>query len=342
MKSRRSTASSALSFMDCICCAFGAVLLLFILTAKKHRQDQFEIQKISQSTLSELQTSLKNTQKKLDAVELTLANTPTESVQFIDLKQLTAEKAHTEQAIQAAQAQLEALKQQALDTNSSTAEWKKVTPDPRYLADLQLAGPKIALILESSGSMLGEDVASILTQRQQSPNNSNKWQRAKSIVRTLIASIPPKHQFALLSMQAKTTLIKAHADDAYIDSDNGEAVANILQMLDKIEPQGGANLSSAMRALRQLSPSPTSVLLITDGLPTAPSTTKLKLSESDRVQLFLAAAQLCPDLTFNVLLLPFAGDPSAAGLYWQLCSQKKGLCLVPASDWPSETKLKTR
>jgi hypothetical protein len=343
MKSRRSTASSALSFMDCICCAFGAVLLLFILTAKKHHQDQFEIQKISQSTLAELQTSLQDTQKKLDAVEQALAKAPIESVQFKDLKQANAEKAHTEQAIQAAQAQLEALhQQQALETNSHTAEWKKVPSAPRYLADLQLTGPKIALILESSGSMLGEDVASVLTQRQQSPNNSNKWQRAKSIVRTLIASIPPKHQFALLSMQAETTLVQAPAADAYLDSDNGEAIANILQMLDKIEPRGGANLSAAMRAIQQLSPRPTSVLLITDGLPTAPSSTQSKLSESDRVQLFLAAAQLCPDLTFNVLLLPFAGDPSAAGLYWQLCSQKKGLCLVPASDWPSQTKLKTR
>ena len=128
--------------------------------------------------------------------------------------------------------------------------------------------------------------------------------------------------------------MQAHATNVYIDPGNGEAVAEILQMIDKIEPQGGANLSSAMRAIQQLSPTPTSVLLITDGLPTAPSTTKSQLSESDRVKLFLEAAQLCPDLTFNTLLLPFAGDPSAAGLYWTLCSQKKGLCLVPASSWP--------
>lgn len=335
MKSRRSTASSALAFMDCICCAFGAVLLLFILTAKQHRQDQFEIQKISESTLAELETSLQNTQKKLDTIEQALAATATDSVQLADLKQANAEQAHTVQAIQAAQAQLEALnEQQALDANSTKAEWKKVPPDPRYLADLQLDGPNIAIILESSGSMLGEDVASVLTQLQQSPHNSNKWQRAKSIVRTLIASIPTKHQFALLSMQAETTLMQAHSTNLYIDPGNGEAVAEILQMIDKIEPQGGANLSSAMRAIQQLRPIPTSVLLITDGLPTAPSTTKSQLSESDRVKLFLEAAQLCPDLTFNTLLLPFAGDPSAAGLYWTLCSQKKGLCLVPASSWP--------
>ena len=31
---RRDAQSSALSFIDCICCGFGAVLLLFILTAK--------------------------------------------------------------------------------------------------------------------------------------------------------------------------------------------------------------------------------------------------------------------------------------------------------------------
>lgn len=340
MKRRRSTASSALAFMDCICCAFGAVLLLFILTAKTHRQQQDELEAVSAGTIAELKEALESTQHELDKVDQALGKASRESVQLSELIQANNQKSQFEKAIQAVESQLAALNEQQADSeNRSTAAWEKAPSDPRYLADLQLTGPHIAIILESSGSMLGEDAASASAQLQKSPNNSSKWQRAKSIVGTLIASMPEQQKFALLSMQAETTLLSAQSTNSYNESDDGETIVKILKMIDTIEPQGGANLSSAMRAVQALNPTPSSVLLITDGLPTAPATTLSRLSESDRVTLFFEAAQLCPDLNFNVLLLPFAGDPSAAGLYWKLCSQKKGICLVPASNWPANSDL---
>lgn len=337
MKRRRSTVSSALAFMDCICCAFGAVLLLFILTAKTHRQHQRQLHQVSESTLAELQGTLHETQQAINKIDLALNSTSQDPVPLLELKQANSEKYYLEKAIQATQAQIAALnKQQADDASSSSAPWKKVPADPRFLSDLQIAGPHIAIILESSGSMLGEDVASVLTQLQKAPNKSSKWQRAKSIVRSLIASMPAEQQFALLSMQAQTTPIRQASANDYTEADDGEAIVKMLKRLDQVEPQGGANLTSAMRAIQALNPPPSNVLLIADGLPTAPAPSQSQVSESERVKLFFAAAQLCPDLTFNVLLLPFAGDPSAAGLYWTLCSQKKGMCLVPASNWPSQ------
>ena len=338
MNRRRSTASSALAFMDCICCAFGAVLLLFILTAKTHRQQQHELEVISAATLAELKEALDSTQHELNKVDKALGKVPRESVQLSELIHANNQKSQIEKAIQAVESQLAALiEQQADSENHSTAAWKKPPSDPRYLADLQLTGPHIAIILESSGSMLGEDAASASAQLQKSPNNSSKWQRAKSILGALIASMPEQQKFALLSMQAETTLLSAQTTSSYNESSDGETIVKILKMIDQIEPQGGANLTSAMQAIQALNPTPSSVLLITDGLPTAPATAQSRLSESARVTLFFEAAQLCPDLNFNVLLLPFAGDPSAAGLYWKLCSQKNGICLVPASNWPANS-----
>ena len=338
MNRRRSTASSALAFMDCICCAFGAVLLLFILTAKTHRQQQHELEVISAATLAELKEALDSTQHELNKVDKALGKVPRESVPLSELIHANNQKSQIEKAIQAVESQLAALiEQQADSENHSTAAWKKPPSDPRYLADLQLTGPHIAIILESSGSMLGEDAASASAQLQKSPNNSSKWQRAKSILGALIASMPEQQKFALLSMQAETTLLSVQTTSSYNESSDGETIVKILKMIDQIEPQGGANLTSAMQALQALNPTPSSVLLITDGLPTAPATAQSRLSESARVTLFFEAAQLCPDLNFNVLLLPFAGDPSAAGLYWKLCSQKNGICLVPASNWPANS-----
>ena len=38
---------------------------------------------------------------------------------------------------------------------------------------------------------------------------------------------------------------------------------------------------------------------------------------------------------FNAILLPFSGDPAAAGLFWQLSGRTKGITLIPDNDWPS-------
>ena len=305
MKPRRSTASSALAFMDCICCAFGAVLLLFILTANTNRQQKVKLQEISESSIAELQESLNKTQHKLNQIDQTLKKQFDNTVQLEALRQAHSKKSQVEKAIQITKSQLETFKkQQTHQTKNSRRTWKKAPSDPRYLSDLHLKGPNIAIILESSGSMLGEDVASARRQLAKSPSKSHKWQRAKSILHALIANIPERQKFALLSMQAETVVLTKQASSSYIDSEDGEAIAKTLKIVEKIEPKNGANLAAAMRALQELSPPPSSILLITDGLPTAPAQARSRLSESDRVKLFFEAVRLCPDLAFNVILLP--------------------------------------
>jgi hypothetical protein len=41
-----------------------------------------------------------------------------------------------------------------------------------------------------------------------------------------------------------------------------------------------------------------------------------------------------PKYPFNAILFPFSGDPSAAGLFWQLSGRTKGITLIPGNDWP--------
>ena len=42
-----------------------------------------------------------------------------------------------------------------------------------------------------------------------------------------------------------------------------------------------------------------------------------------------------PNYPFNAILFPFEGDPSAAGLYWQLSGRTNGITLIPDNDWPA-------
>ena len=92
---------------------------------------------------------------------------------------------------------------------------------------------------------------------------------------------------------------------------------------------------AALMAIRNLEERPNSLLLIGDGLPTAPSPSGKTLSERNRLRLFQQAMSVRPNAPFNVILFPFAGDPSAAGLYWKLSSRTNGVTLIPDNDWPA-------
>ena len=69
MPKRREAQSSALSFMDCICCGFGAVLLLFILTAKAQITDSQEKAKQSVNAAKTLETAIHEAKARKLALE---------------------------------------------------------------------------------------------------------------------------------------------------------------------------------------------------------------------------------------------------------------------------------
>ena len=74
--------------------------------------------------------------------------------------------------------------------------------------------------------------------------------------------------------------------------------------------------------------------MIGDGLPTAPAPRSGSLTEADRVQLFNRVMASHPKYPFNAIIFPFSGDPSAAGLFWQISGRTKGITLIPDNDWP--------
>ena len=73
MVKRREPQSSALSFMDCICCGFGAVLLLFILTTKKQIDTQEENIQQANRAAESLQAAIDAAISENNSIEAALA-----------------------------------------------------------------------------------------------------------------------------------------------------------------------------------------------------------------------------------------------------------------------------
>ena len=336
MKKRREAQSSALSFMDCICCGFGAVLLLFILTAKKQITMSDVEASQSAEALITLQVVIEEAEAKQKALDKDIsALDPQPDTNATSVAQLAAEQERLAKAIEEQAEALASLKTETTPTEQPAA-LDRPSADQSYLSGLQLRAPRAVILLENSGSMLGENAKSAIAVIQAGTGQkSEKWIRAKAAVRAVLAAIPKGTLVAIYQMNETATPLSGNQSAPYIDPYNNAALLSFLERLDKLEAKGGANLSNALQQIGQLKERPSSLLLIGDGLPTAPAPSNSLLSEADRVRLFNNAMATRPNYPFNAILFPFEGDPSAAGLFWQLSGRTNGITLIPDNDWPS-------
>jgi len=322
--------------MDCICCGFGAVLLLFILTAKKQITLSSEEASQSLEAAQTLEAAIESAEAKQKALDKNIsALDPQPDTNATSLAELAAEQERLAKAVEDQAEALAALKTTAEPTKAPAA-LDRPSADQSYLSGLQLRAPRAVILLESSGSMLAENAnAALDIIRGGSGQSSEKWLRAKSAVRAILAAIPKGTRVAIFQMNEATAPLSGSIGSPYIDPYDNAALLAFLERLDKLEAKGGADLANALRQVGQLRERPSSLLLIGDGLPTAPVLSGSSLSEADRVRLFNQALATRPNYPFNAILFPFEGDPSAAGLFWQLSGRTNGITLIPDNDWPA-------
>jgi len=321
--------------MDCICCGFGAVLLLFILTAKKQIIVGQEEALQSREAAATLEAAIEEAEARRRALVTELeALDPQPDADTTSFAELAAREERLAREVEAAQAELQ--------------PWTRLPRRPRRRLP-RIALPPTKAILPGCacadrvplscwkvpGSMLGATAEEALNILQQgSPQRSAKWDRARAALRAVLAAIPKGTEVAVLQMGENTTALSGTAADPYIDPYDNQALLRLLGRLEALEATGGADLVRGLQTVKALPERPSSVLLIGDGLPTAPAPGGRGLSESERVRLFNQAVASRPNAPFNAILFPFAGDPSAAGLFWQLSGQTNGITLIPDEDWP--------
>lgn len=336
MKKRREAQSSALSFMDCICCGFGAVLLLFILTTKKQILVSNEEANQSLEAAETLQAAIEETEARQKALEKEIeALDPQPDTTATSLAQLAAEQERLAKEIENQAQELQALKTEVQPT-PAPASLDRPSADQSYLSGLRLRGPRAVILLESSGSMLAETAGDAVNIMQQGNwQQADKWLRAKEALKAVLAAIPKGTQVAVFQMAESTSPLSGSSNSPYIDPYDNAALISLLDRLKNLEARGGADLVRGMRTVAALKERASSLLLIGDGLPTAPAPAGRGLSEIERVNLFNQAMATRPNYPFNAILFPFEGDPSAAGLFWQLSGRTNGITLIPDNDWPT-------
>lgn len=350
-RSRRSTPIFSVSFLDCICCGFGGVLLLFVLVAGKQRNAQEQQMAEIREELGRYEFDVKSIQEQIE--ELTLKAQQIKQ----EREEQDTENAESEIVIEERQETLALLMQNESEMKKENekllAEKEELAttevPDPvpipnvkrrQYLTGFKLEGQYILFLVRASGSMVGntvEEAIAMQSKTDEEKRQSDKWQRVVRSLRWLISSLPEDSAFNVMLFAEDTEpLLDDYAVD-WIGRDDQDTIREVLDELALVVPKGGANLERAFLAIRGLSTVPSSLILLTDGLPTQSDAYGSGdfVSDEDRVRFFQAAQRVAaPDIPVNTILYPLEGDPASPFLFWQLADKTKGALVSPAPSWP--------
>ncbi len=349
---RRETEVFSLAFLDCICCGFGAVILVFILTvAQKKDVDKADVD-AARARLSAAQKSVTMTQQELDrlaqvlaAAQLELQDVNAKSTQ--DQLKLSDRKRELLLMLQQTGALKDALhtllgEKKALPTEEVAPPIPIPNVDRRqYLTGVKLQGEFVVFLVRTSGSMLDDtiDAASArLGDSDEKKREAPKWQRVVQSIEWMLASLGPDTRFQILLFSEDTTPIIPTRGEDWFSTKDRATMTEVVSRLNAIVPKGGANLERAFTTVRFLPRLPDSIVLLTDGLPTRSDSLPMEgdVDENARLRFFeIATKQLPPRIPVSTILFPMlTGDPGAPGLYWELANATRGALVSPAKSWP--------
>jgi hypothetical protein len=364
MAHRRSFDIFSMSFLDTICCAFGSIILLYmILNASAGRDFQrdtsdlhAEVDKLEEQVLEGYKNLvvLRNTMQAIDK------KTPSQGLatRLIDqIEQLKQQLADSDKETLSKREAIERLKQDLKSIEEGNRRLAAGTPSPgqpgnrvkgfigsgdrQYLTGLKVGGDHILILVDTSASMMDETVVNVIRLRNMPEARrlmAGKWRRTVRTVDWITSQLPSKSKFQLYGFNTQPHPLIDGSAGKWLDSSDGVALNKGVSELSQLVPKDGTSLENAFGVIATLTPKPDNVILITDGLPTQGATPPLirKTVDGDgRLRHFEHALDKLPKgLPVNTILLPMEGDPMAPTAFWALARKTGGSFLSPAKDWP--------
>jgi hypothetical protein len=362
---RRKTEIFSMSFLDCITCAFGSVVLVYTLInanggirrMNESRELRGEIAKLEEQVLEGYQhlVQARNALTMTDEERVRTEGMGTRVLQ--EIEKMTVELADSDKQTLSRREAIERLKAdlKALDegkrrlegaSRDAAATGTRVvgfqgTGDRQYLTGLRVGGKRIAVLVDVSASMLDDTVVNVLRMRNMSDvrkRSSDKWRRTLSTVDWLASQLPDEAEFQMLAFNTQAWPLVEGSAGKWLKVTDANAVTDSLQSLRKLVPKDGTSLENVFVAMNALNPKPDNVILVTDGLPTQGANAPLlrkTIDGDDRIKLFQSAMSKYPrEVPLNVILMPMEGDPSAPSAYWLASRSTGGSFLSPSKDWP--------
>ena len=340
-----------MSFLDCICCGFGAMLLLYVLTIGKNADLREIVVSKIQATISRLESDITREERVTGDIRERIRV----QEDHIQTKSLTRETIKSDISRLTEQLTLMLQQQASLkeELERLLAEKKEIPkeeiPPPvpipnvqrrQYLSGFNFEGKSMLFLVEASGGMLGntvDEAISYIGKSDEEKRKSDKWRRVVRSVQWVIANLTPDQAYQVVIFNTEAKPVITDSEDTWFDPTDRANNARVLRALEDTIPSGGANFEQAFLTVREKFPVTDSIVLITDSLPTLSDSIPVTgaTDDRDRERMFRAALRELPRKTpVNTILFPMSGDPAAAFLFWQLADSTGGSLISPSPSWP--------
>jgi hypothetical protein len=362
---KRDISPMSLSFLDVMCCGFGAIILLVMIMngdVLKKREHRYEDLRAEFKRVTELENlaraNLEKLQSDVQAAELREADLEVQATGLarkIDETKRRSDQAAAKAA--AAQDSIRSLAQQSAAIQSAVTALREKNAEKwrggrspvgfsgdgerQYLTGLKLGAERTLILVDSSASMLDETVVNVVRRKLMSApsrQTAPKWQRALRTTHWLLSNLRPGKKFQIYDFSTDARPLVAGSDGTWLSTDDTGKLTAAIAASRRIVPDGGTSLHQAFDVIRRMSPRPDSVILLTDGLATQGKSLSPRgvATVKDRERFTSEAIRdaLPPSVPVNTLLFPMEGDPTAAGAFWLLAIKTRGSFLTPARDWP--------
>ena len=352
----------SMSFLDAITAGFGAVVLLFMLVSQNALIDSRTVVEDLEAEAARWELRVLTGQRNLVQIREQLENQLRQWTALLAVRaNLTSEIQDTESRLatlaedsDARRAAIERLRAELAQLNTQSQELASAKPDDdgtrlrsfqgegnrQYLTGLRMGGRRVAILVDTSTSMLDRTIVNILRRRNMSAEQQRrapKWQQVVNTVDWLTTQIAPGTEVQIIGFSDKATWLIPGSEGQWVTMTNGTELDAPVDALRASHPQGGTSLHAAFNALKTLDPKPDNIYLLVDGLPTMGDVmpTRPGVNAADRADHFgRAVRQLPVGVPINVILFAMEGDPQAAPAYWLLSLRTGGSLLAPSEDWP--------
>ncbi|MFZ9053050.1 MAG: VWA domain-containing protein [Woeseiaceae bacterium] len=363
-RKRRPFEVFSMSFLDCMSCGFGAVILFFMIINAQVRETteqdptdlMAETKKIEVEILEGRKNLVlaKNTMEQLTDEKETAEGQIAQIIALIEqmraeLAQYDSETLAKIERIEQLQTDIETLEEEVKrllalaedqEQDGNKLREFKGEGDRQYLTGLKLGGQRTLVLVDRSASMLDDTIVNIIRRRNMSNEDklqAVKWRQAVASVDWLTAQFQPGSKFQIYMYNTEAVPVIKGSDGVWLSADDSTQLDEAVRVLRKTTPENGTNMRAAYEVAASLTPYPDNIILIADGLPTMedPTDTRRTVSGRERTNMhFRAIRELPSGVPVNVFLYPLEGDYEAPILYWLLAFRSGGSFISVSRDWP--------
>ena len=361
---RRKVTTFSLSFLDCICCGLGAVILLFVLVNAKSASRRDAIASDLRAEVDRMERQMLEGEKKMIEARNAKEKTRVETVRMgglsreiietlkekeVELADREDDTLATKKHVNKLKADLKSLDEELKRLRAGAKAQDELGSKPRkfpghgdrqYLTDMKMGGGRIFILVDASASMLDETIVGIIRRRNLSDRDkrkSAKWQHAVATVDWLTTQLPLTSEFQVYTFNETAGPLIPGTNGSWLETGGVDKLNQAVDSLSKVVPEKGTSLLNGFNAINEMKPAPDNIFLLVDSLPTMGSSKPWgkRVSNKKRLSLFNEAIGRLPSrVPVNVILYPMEGDPLAATAYWRLAKDTRGSFFCPSRDWP--------